>query len=122
MHPESIPLPAFEAMVVDALDSLPDWVIPIVAEIAVLVEDDQPPDEQRPGVLLLGLYRGIPRTTHYGRAPGTLPDTITLYRNPILAVCEHPEDVAPRVRKVLVHEVGHAMGIGEDELRALGWH
>jgi predicted Zn-dependent protease with MMP-like domain len=122
MHPESIPLPAFEAMVVDALDSLPDWVIPIVAEIVVLVEDDQPPDERRPGVLLLGLYRGIPRTTHYGRAPGTLPDTITLYRNPILAVCEHPEDVAPRVRKVLVHEVGHAMGIGEDELRALGWH
>nr|WP_300052520.1 metallopeptidase family protein [uncultured Nocardioides sp.] len=62
------------------------------------------------------------RTSHYGRAPGTLPDTITLYRNPILAVCEHPEDVAPRVRKVLVHEVGHAMGIEEDELRALGWH
>jgi predicted Zn-dependent protease with MMP-like domain len=30
--------------------------------------------------------------------------------------------VAPRVRKVLVHEVGHAMGIEEDELRALGWH
>lgn len=122
MRPESVPLPAFEAMVVDALDSLPDWVIPIVAEIVVLVEDDQPLDERRPGVLLLGLYRGIPRTTHYGRAPGTLPDTITLYRNPILAVCEHPEDVAPRVRKVLVHEVGHAMGIGEDELRALGWH
>jgi predicted Zn-dependent protease with MMP-like domain len=122
MHPESIPLQAFEAMVVDALDSLPDWVIPTVAEIAVLVEDDQPPDEQRPGVLCLGLYRGIPRTSHYGRAPGTLPDTITLYRNPILAVCEHLEDVAPRVRKVLVHEVGHAMGIEEDELRALGWH
>lgn len=122
MHPDSIPLQAFEAMVVDALDSLPDWVIPIVAEIAVLVEDDQAPEDRRPGVLCLGLYRGVPRTTHYGRAPGTLPDTITLYRTPILAVCEHPEDVAPRVRKVLVHEVGHAMGLGEDELRSLGWH
>ncbi|WP_310528357.1 metallopeptidase family protein [Nocardioides sp.] len=109
-------------MVVDAMDSLPDWVIPILAEIAVLVEEDQPPEEKRAGVLRLGLYRGVPRTSHYGRRPGTLPDTITLYRIPILAVCELPEDVAPRVRKVLVHEVGHALGIGEDELRALGWH
>ena len=109
-------------MVVDAMDSLPDWVIPILAEIAVLVEEDQPPEEKRAGVLRLGLYRGVPRTSHYGRTPGTLPDTITLYRIPILAVCELPEDVAPRVRKVLVHEVGHALGIGEDELRALGWH
>lgn len=109
-------------MVVDAMDSLPDWVIPIVAEIAVLVEDDQSPAEKRDGILLLGRYRGVPRTSHHGRSPGTLPDTITLYRVPILAVCERPEDVPVRVRRVLVHEVGHAMGIGEDELRALGWH
>jgi predicted Zn-dependent protease with MMP-like domain len=122
MDPGSVSLDDFEAMVVDAMDSLPDWVIPVVAEIAVLVEDDQRPEDKRPGVLCLGLYRGIPRTTHYGRAPGTLPDTITLYRTPILAVCEQRSDVAPRVRRVLVHEVGHAMGIDEDELRALGWH
>ena len=122
VDPDSVTSADFEAMVVDAMDSLPEWVMPILAEIAVLVEDAQPPEDERPGVLLLGLYRGVPRTTHYGRAPGTLPDTITLYRVPILAVCEHPEDVAPRVRKVLVHEVGHAMGIGEDELRELGWH
>lgn len=122
MDPDSVPLEAFEEMVVSAMDSLPDWVIPIVAEIAVLVEEDQHPEDKRSGVLCLGLYRGVPRTSHYGRPPGILPDTITLYRLPILAVCEHLEDVAPRVRKVLVHEVGHAMGIEEDELRALGWH
>ncbi len=122
VRPDSVTSLDFESMVVDAMDSLPEWVMPILAEIAVLVEDDQRPGDKRPGVLCLGLYRGIPRTSHYGRAPGTLPDTITLYRIPILAVCEHPEDVPQRVRKVLVHEVGHAMGIGEDELRALGWH
>ena len=71
MDPEAVPLAAFEAMVVDALDTLPDWVVPVVAEIAVLVEDEQPDSERQPGVLLLGLYRGVPRTTHYGRAPGT---------------------------------------------------
>ena len=122
MRSDSVTPPDFEAMVVDALDSLPDWVIPIVAEIAVIVEEDQHPEDKRDGVLCLGLYRGVPRTSHYGRSPGTLPDTITLYRTPILAVCQRPEDVPLRVRKVLVHEVGHALGIGENKLRELGWY
>jgi predicted Zn-dependent protease with MMP-like domain len=120
MDPQAVPLEAFEAMVVDALDSLPDWVIHVVSEIAVLVDDEQAESERRPGVLLLGLYRGIPRTTHYGRAPGTLPDPITLYRVPIVEVCARVEDVPARVRTVLMHEVGHAMGMSEAELRDLG--
>ncbi len=120
MDPQAVPLPDFEAMVVDALDSLPDWVLPVVNEIAILVEDEQTESERRPGVLLLGLYRGIPRTTHYGRAPGTLPDTITLYRVPIVEVCARLEDVPSRVHTVLVHEIGHAMGMTESELRELG--
>ena len=54
-------------------------------------------------------------------ATGTLPDTITLYRIPIVEVCARPEDVPAKVRTVLVHEVGHAMGLGEARLRELGW-
>jgi predicted Zn-dependent protease with MMP-like domain len=120
MNPTAVPLSAFEAMVTDALDSLPDWVARVVSEIAVLVEDEQPESERKPGVLLLGLYRGVPRTTHYGRAPGTLPDTITLYRIPIVEVCARVEDVPGKVRTVLMHEVGHAMGLSEARLRELG--
>ncbi len=121
MDPAAVPLEAFEVMVIDALDSLPEWVLPVVNEIAVLVEDEQTESERRPGVLLLGLYRGVPRTTHYGRAPGTLPDTITLYRVPIVEVCARIQDVPDRVRTVLVHEIGHAMGMSEGKLRELGW-
>jgi predicted Zn-dependent protease with MMP-like domain len=118
---DSVTAEEFDAMVVDALDSLPDWVIPIVAEIAVIVEEEQEPSAKRDGVLLLGQYRGVPRTSHYGRPPGSLPDTITLYRAPILAVCGDRAEVPRRVRSVLVHEVGHAFGIEEQTLRALGW-
>ncbi len=122
MDPSVVPPDTFEAMVLDALDALPDWVMPIVSEIAVSVEDQQDPAEAHEGVLCLGLYRGIPRTRFAGRAPGTLPDTITLYRIPILTVCERPEDVPGRVLRVLGHEVGHALGLGEARLRELGWH
>lgn len=122
MDPALVPREAFEAMVVAALDALPEWVIPIVSEIAVLVEDEQPAAEAKPGVLCLGLFRGVPRTTAGGRVPGTLPDTITLYRVPILLVCRDPAEVPDRVLKVVGHEVGHAMGLPESRLRELGWH
>jgi predicted Zn-dependent protease with MMP-like domain len=122
MDPALVSREAFEAMVVDALDALPDWTLPIVREIAVLVED-LPRDGEAPADgLLLGLFRGVPRTSYGGHPPGMLPDTITLYRIPILLVCERPEDVPARVFKVLGHEVGHAMGLGEARLRELGWH
>ncbi len=122
MNPDSVPTEEFESMVVDALDSLPELVVPMMREIAVLVEDEQPAEERKTGQLLLGVFRGVPWTARGGRVPGTLPSTITLYRIPILAVCHRPEDVPARVFKVLGHEVGHALGLGESALRDLGWY
>ena len=112
----------FEDLVRDALDALPDWTAPFLEEIAVLVEDRPPQDATPPGTTLLGLYRGIPLTAHGGRVPGSVPDTITLYRLPILTDCTSADEVPRRILKVLGHEVGHAMGMGEAELRALGWY
>lgn len=122
MDPTTIPPAAFEAVVADAMDRLPDWTAPIVREIAVLVEDLPRPGEAPANGLLLGLFRGVPRTSYGGHPAGMLPDTITLYRIPILLDCERPEDVPARVFTVLGHEVGHAMGLGEARLRELGWH
>jgi predicted Zn-dependent protease with MMP-like domain len=121
VHPRLVPLQAFESMVADALDELPDSVAAVLTETVVLVEDEPATDRVPDGVLLLGQYRGVPRTRHGGRVAGTLPDTITLYRLPILRVCASPEEVGGRVLKVLGHEVGHAMGMSEERLRA-GWH
>ena len=122
MDPALMPPEKFEPLVVEALDALPDWVMPIVSEIVVLVEDEQPAADARPGVMLLGLYRGFPRTRYSGRPSGSLPDTITLYRIPILLTSPRPEDVPGRVLKVLGHEVGHALGLSEARLRELGWY
>ena len=115
-----VPTEVFDQIVRDAIDMLPDWVLSIVAEMVVTVED-RPAQEMPPGHSLLGLYRGVPRTRYGGRPAGSLPDVITLYRRPILAMCSAPADVPERVLKVLGHEVGHSLGLSEDRLRELGW-
>lgn len=112
---------AFDDLVRDALDHLPDEAAELVAGIAIVVREEPDPGEVEPGSLLLGTFRGVSHTATGSRIPGSLPDLITLYRLPILAVCATPEDVGPRVMKVLGHEVGHALGLSESALRAYRW-
>ncbi len=121
VHPDEVPPDVFDEMVRSALDQLPDEAAALVAHIAVVVREQPEPDEVTPGQLLLGTFRGIARTRAGGQVPGSLPDVITLYRLPILRVCRSADEVAPRVLKVLGHEVGHALGLSEGQLRAYGW-
>ena len=122
MNPDLIPPDAFDEMVRNALDQLPDEAAALVAHIAVVVREEPEPGESPRGQLLLGTFRGIAHTRVGGRVPGSLPDVITLYRIPILRVCRNADEVAPRVLKVLGHEVGHALGLSEEQLRAYGWY
>jgi predicted Zn-dependent protease with MMP-like domain len=72
---------------------------------------------------LLGLYRGIPlpqRGTWYGATP-VLPDRISLYRKNIEAGVRSDEELAARIREVLIHEIGHYFGMSEKEIRQAGY-
>ena len=121
VSPDEIAPDDFDDLVRAALDQLPDEAAALVADMAVIVREEPDADEAAPGTLLLGTFRGVPHTATGSRVPGSLPDLITLFRIPILLVCGAREEVAPRVLKVLGHEVGHALGLSEGELRALGW-
>jgi predicted Zn-dependent protease with MMP-like domain len=108
----------FEDLVRDALDLIPPELASQMDDVVVLVEDD-PPDGERN---LLGLYEGVALTERDSWwATGSLPDRITVFRRPILAVCDTPEEVAEEVAVTIVHEVAHHFGIGDERLAELGW-
>lgn len=102
----------FEELVAQALDSLPDELARAMDNVAVVVEEGDGS--------LLGLYQGHPLTQRWGYA-GAAPDRITIYQGPICARCRTEEEVAERVRRTVVHEVGHHFGIDDARLRELGW-
>ena|ERR671916_3125778 len=108
----------FEDAVRDGLDQVPPDLAALMDNVVVLVEDDAPPDDPE----LLGLYEGVPLTERgHEWAAGSLPDRITVYRNPTLAICETREDVVEEVAITVVHEIAHHFGIDDDRLHELGW-
>lgn len=108
----------FEDAVRDGLDRIPPELAAQMDNVVVLVEDEAPADDPE----LLGLYEGVPLTER-GEfwAAGSLPDRITIFRLPTLAMCEDREDVVEEVAITVVHEIAHHFGIDDDRLHALGW-
>ena len=70
---------------------------------------------------LLGLYEGVPLTERGSTYSGYLPDRISIYRQPICAICATDDDVVRQVTITVVHEVGHHFGIDDARLTELGW-
>ncbi|MCL2424479.1 MAG: metallopeptidase family protein [Micrococcales bacterium] len=108
----------FEEAVADALDLVPPDLTRLMDNVVILVEDSPPDDEPE----LLGLYEGTPLTERGDWwATGALPDRITIFRLPILGICDDVEEVAEEVAITVVHEIAHHFGIDDDRLHELGW-
>ncbi|MEP6665503.1 MAG: metallopeptidase family protein [Nocardioidaceae bacterium] len=106
----------FADLVSDALDGLPAEFSALMDNVAIFVEDDPPPGEH-----LLGLYEGIPLTERDSSYFMTMPDRITIYRRPTLAMCDDEDEVRRQVQITVVHEIAHHFGIDDDRLHDLGY-
>src|SRR5690625_1065265 len=107
----------FEDAVGDALDSIPPALTAMMDTVVVLVEDDPPADELQ----LLGLYEGVPLTERDSGWAAVLPDSITIFRNPLIAMTDTREELVRQITITVVHEIAHHFGIDDDRLDALGW-
>jgi predicted Zn-dependent protease with MMP-like domain len=116
---------AFERLVAEAVDELPEPFAARLDNLAVVVEDW--PDREamrvsgaRHPAHLLGLYRGVPlekRTHNYGLV---LPDKITVYQRPIELRCRTDAQVKALIQHVVRHEIAHHFGTDDARLREIG--
>ena len=106
----------FDELVSDALDLIPPQLAAVMDNVVVLVADRDPDDDD-----LLGLYEGVALTERDSYYGGSLPDTITIYRDALLDVCDSDEQVVEEVKITVMHEVAHHFGIDDDRLHELGW-
>jgi predicted Zn-dependent protease with MMP-like domain len=106
----------FDELVSDALDLIPPRLVAAMDNVVVLVEARNPGEPD-----LLGLYEGIALTERDSWYGGSLPDTITIYRDALLDVCETEADVVDEVAITVIHEIAHHFGIDDQRLHELGW-
>jgi predicted Zn-dependent protease with MMP-like domain len=115
----------FEKLIADGFGKLPKWVREKIKNVALLVEDEPSEEDRRNEGLsdnetLLGLYKGIPlsvRGEYYGVGT-TMPDTITLYKQPILQAAQSDgKSVAEVIADTIWHEFAHHFGMDEEEVR-----
>lgn len=106
----------FEELVSDALDAIPPQLAAAIDNVVVLVQDHHPEDPD-----LLGLYEGIALTERDSFYAGALPDTITIYREPLLEMCSSEQEMVDEVTITVIHEIAHHFGIDDERLHQLGW-
>ena len=119
-----MPRREFYRLVREAIRELPPQIDYALENVAILVEDWPGEDDREAagpeGLFhLFGVYSGVPLPEREGGLP-FLPDRITLFQRPIEAACDSREDVVREVRTTVLHEVGHYLGLDEEDLERLG--
>jgi predicted Zn-dependent protease with MMP-like domain len=106
----------FERSVDRALEGLPDWVLARIDNLVVVVEEAPPPESGD----LLGIYEGVALSERDDYS-GVMPDRIVVYRRPHLDLELGPGELEAEIRKTVLHEIAHHLGIDDDRLTELGW-
>ena len=111
----------FASYISRAIDELPPEYIRSLDNIAITY-DDQPNQHQtnklklRGDSLLLGLYEGIPLTQRGSGYTFVLPDKITLFKLPLVAVSRDSADLYKNIKHTLWHEIAHFYGLDHDKI------
>lgn len=111
----------FRKLVEEALDNLPKEFAKRLNNVSVVVEDfpnlyQLKRSKLSPGVLLLGLYEGVPQTKR-GLYYSAVPDKITIFKNSIESIANTPEDIKAQVTQTVIHEIGHHFGLSDADMK-----
>ncbi len=114
-----------EEIVDETLKGLPEEFATQLDNVGVVVEPWPTSEEfetikaHPTNTLLFGLYHGIPKTKRLSNY-SSLPDKIIIYAGPILMISKDLEDAKERIKKTVLHEIGHHFGMSDQQLLRRG--
>jgi predicted Zn-dependent protease with MMP-like domain len=114
--PEEMRRSEFEAVVDATLEELPEWVIEKIDNLVIVVADEPSADLGD----VLGVYEGVAlseRDDYFGM----MPDRIVVFRQPHLDMSLGDTELRAEIRKTVLHEMGHHLGLDDTRLAELGW-
>ena len=125
LDPEEFPAPihlsveAFDAAVADAVEKLPEHAKPHLANAVISSEPLPSDDDIREGLspTILGVFSGTPvdeRLDLHAAHHETV--RITLFQKNLERFARTREELLEEIRITVLHEVGHLLGLDEDEL------
>ena len=112
---------SFEELLLSALKELPVKFRHRMENVEIVIED-RPSKELlekqgiAPGALLLGLYQGVPLVKRGFYYTNVLPDKITIFQENVEKIAGDEKNIRETVKKILIHEIGHYYGLGEDDM------
>lgn len=119
-------LEAFDDLAQAAFDRLPEEFRALCADVVFNVTEFPDDDvlkelEAESPFDLLGLFTGVGLPQQgFGPQTGQMPNTIHLYRRPILDYwAEHDESLGAIVSHVMIHEIGHHFGFSDEDMEAI---
>ncbi len=122
----------FDRLLEEVLAAMPTLVHELIEEVPLVVEDHPSREvmeqmDVRHREDLCGLYTGIPIDERSVDHSATLPDSVVIYREGVLAMARDEWGRVRRgrlreeIRITILHELAHHHGLSEEELTDLGY-
>jgi predicted Zn-dependent protease with MMP-like domain len=113
----------FKQIVKEGIAAIPEKFLKQLDNVAIVIEKRPTKTQEkklhlRQGLVLFGLYEGVPQTRRGSGYSGVLPDKITIFQESIESVGRDEKDIKEIVKNTVWHEIAHHFGMDEKEVRA----
>jgi predicted Zn-dependent protease with MMP-like domain len=129
LDPDHYPLPTeveetfFRQAVTEAIINLPRSIREYVDDVPILVEDFPSREllaQESISPQILGLYIGMPRTEAEITAQPLEPTRVILFKRNLEKVCRDRSELLDQIQITVRHEIGHHLGLSEEDMERLG--